>query len=156
MLIRDARPDDLEALLRLLQDGALREVAEDLSDLTPYADALAEITGAPHSTVLVGELDGVVVATAQVTWQRRMMYRAGLVCQVESVRVDPAYRSRGLGSTLMQWIIDDARRRGCARMELTSNAQRVDARRFYERLGFTPSHVGLKLYLGQVPDRPGQ
>ena len=47
----------------------------------------------------------------------------------------------------MRWIIDDARRRDCARIELTSNAKRVDARRFYERLGFTASHVGMKLYL---------
>ncbi|MFY9913469.1 MAG: GNAT family N-acetyltransferase [Nocardioidaceae bacterium] len=149
MLIRDARPDDLEPLLRLLQEDAIREVHEDLSDLTPYAEALEEIVSAPHSTVLVGERDGVLVATAQVTWQRRMMYGAGLVCQVESVRVASAERSNGLGAELMRWIIDDACRRGCARMELTSNAQREGARRFYERLGFRPSHLGFKLYLGE-------
>ena len=148
MLIRDARPDDLVALLSLLQEDSIREVSEDLSDLTPYAAALAEIVGAPHSTMLVGEIEGELVATAQVTWQRRMMYGAGLVCQVESVRVAAARRSEGLGGELMRWIIDDARRRGCARMELTSNAQRSDARRFYERLGFRPTHVGFKLYLG--------
>ncbi len=34
-------------------------------------------------------------------------------------------------------------------MELTSNAQREGARRFYERLGFRPSHLGFKLYLGE-------
>ncbi len=148
MLIRDARAADLEPLLHLLQEDAIREVREDLSDLAPYAAALDEIVTAPHSTVLVGERDGVLVATAQVTWQRRMMYGAGLVCQVESVRVASAERSKGLGAELMRWIIDDARRRGCARMELTSNAQREGARRFYERLGFRPSHLGFKLYLG--------
>jgi GNAT superfamily N-acetyltransferase len=57
-------------------------------------------------------------------------------------------RNRGLGAQLIDWIVAEARRRGCARVELTSNAQRVDARRFYERLGFTGSHVGFKLYLG--------
>lgn len=148
MLIREARPDDLEPLLGLLQEDAIREVREDLSDLAPYAEALDEIVGAPHSTVLVGERDGALVATAQVTWQRRMMYGAGLVCQVESVRVRSAERGSGLGTELIQWIIDDARRRGCARMELTSNAERVAARRFYERLGFRASHLGFKLYLG--------
>ena len=147
MQIRDARPEDLETLLRLLDEDAIREVTEDLSDLTPYAAALDEILAAPHSTVLIGEVDGQVVATAQVTWQRRLMYGAGLVCQVESVRVASSRRSEGLGGELMRWIIDDARRRRCARIELTSNARRVDARRFYERLGFTASHIGMKLYL---------
>jgi GNAT superfamily N-acetyltransferase len=148
MLIRDARPDDLEPLLHLLGEDSIREVAEDLSDLTPYARALDEILTSDHGTVLVGELDGRAVATAQVTWQRRMMYRAGLVCQIESVRVLSALRGRGLGRQLVQWIVDDARSRGCARVELTSNAERLDARRFYERLGFKASHVGLKMYLG--------
>jgi GNAT superfamily N-acetyltransferase len=135
-------------VVALLDEDAIREVAEDYSDLTPYADAMAEIVGADHSTVLVGELDGQVVATAQVTWQRRMMYGAGLVCQVESVRVASSRRGNGLGAELLGWIVADARRRGCARVELTSNAQRTDARRFYERLGFKASHVGMKLYLG--------
>jgi GNAT superfamily N-acetyltransferase len=148
MLIRDARADDVEALLHLLDEDTMREVPEDLSDLTPYTEALEEIVGADHSTVLVGEVDGRPVATAQVTWQRRLMYGAGLVCQIESVRVLSALRGQGLGEQLMRWIIDDAQARGCARIELTSNARRVAARRFYERLGFTPSHIGFKLYLG--------
>ena len=85
--------------------------------------------------MLVGELDGRPVATAQVTWQRRMMYGAGLVCQIESVRVLSHLRGQGLGRELIEWIIADARQRGCARVELTSNANRVGARRFYEGLG---------------------
>ncbi len=148
MHIRDARPDDLEPVLRMLDEDAIREVPEDLGDLAPYAEALAEIVGAEHSTVLVGEVDGQPVATAQVTWQRRMMYGAGLVCQIESVRVARSARGQGLGRELITWIVDDARRRGCARVELTSNAERHDARRFYERLGFRASHIGMKLYLG--------
>lgn len=148
MIIRDARPDDLEKLIALLDEDAIREVAEDYTDLAPYAAALAEIVGADHSTVLVGEVDGEVVATAQVTWQRRMMYGAGLVCQIESVRVASRLRGRGLGGELIGWIVADARARGCSRVELTSNAKRLDARRFYERLGFTASHIGMKLYLG--------
>ena len=153
MLVRDARPDDLEQVLALLDEGVIREVEEDLSDLTPYAAALDEILTSPHSTVLVGEVDDTVVATAQITWLRRLMYAGGLVCQVESVRVSSDRRNEGLGGDLMRWVIADARRRGCARMELTSNAQRVDARRFYERLGFVASHVGMKLYL--TPDTTG-
>jgi GNAT superfamily N-acetyltransferase len=148
LVVRDARPDDLEDVLRLLNEDAIREVSEDYSDLTPYREAMTEILAAPHSTVLVGEVDGTIVATAQVTWQRRMMYGAGLVCQIESVRVEPRRRGDGIGAALIGWIIADARRRGCARAELTSNAKRTAARRFYERLGFKASHIGMKLYLG--------
>jgi GNAT superfamily N-acetyltransferase len=151
LVVRDARLADLEDVLRLLNEDAIREVVEDFSDLSPYREAMAEILAAPHSTVLVGEVDGDIVATAQVTWQRRMMYGAGLVCQIESVRVDSRRRGDGIGSQLIAWIVDDARRRGCARAELTSNAKRADARRFYERLGFTASHMGMKLYLGDAP-----
>jgi GNAT superfamily N-acetyltransferase len=151
VVVRDARPADLEDVLRLLNEDAIREVAEDYSDLTPYRDAMAEILAATHSTVLVAEVDGTIVATAPVTWQRRMMYGAGLVCQIESVRVDSKRRGEGIGTGLIGWIVEDARRRGCARAELTSNAKRTDARRFYERLGFTASHIGMKLYLGERP-----
>jgi GNAT superfamily N-acetyltransferase len=156
LVVRDARLDDLEDVLRLLNEDAIREMAEDYGDLTPYREAIAEILAAPHSTVLVGEVEGTIVATAQVTWQRRMMYGAGLVCQIESVRVDSHRRGEGIGSALIGWIVDDARRRGCARAELTSNAERTDARRFYERLGFNASHVGMKLYLGHAAARAAE
>jgi GNAT superfamily N-acetyltransferase len=147
LIIRAARRDDLRTVLTLLDEDALREVCEDHSDLTPYANALDEIIASDHATVLVGELDGEVVATAQVAWQRRLMYAGGLVCQLESVRVSSRLRGHGIGSRLVESIVADARARGCARAELTSNAKRLDARRFYERLGFTASHIGMKLYL---------
>jgi GNAT superfamily N-acetyltransferase len=67
---------------------------------------------------------------------------------VESVRVRSDLRGRGLGAVLMRHVVDVARDRGAVRVELTTNAQREEARRFYERLGFVGSHVGMKLYLG--------
>jgi len=141
-----------------LQNGAFKnDLLVDVFGRERVLGALSDASGElrPDGSVLftrnvmtlIGELEGEVVATAQVTWQRRLMYGAGLVCQVESVRVASRRRSAGLGAELMRWIIDDARRRDCARIELTSNAKRIDARRFYERLGFTASHVGMKLYL---------
>jgi GNAT superfamily N-acetyltransferase len=63
------------------------------------------------------------------------------------VRIGSAARGTGLGSTLIQWCVDRARERGCALVQLTSDATRTDAHRFYERLGFRPTHVGFKLAL---------
>ena len=47
----------------------------------------------------------------------------------------------------MEYVIYLARQRGCRLVQLTSNKDRADAVRFYEQLGFQPSHVGFKLYL---------
>jgi GNAT superfamily N-acetyltransferase len=66
---------------------------------------------------------------------------------VEAVRVRSDQRGAGLGERLMRWAIDEARARGCGLVQLTTDASRVDAHRFYERLGFTASHVGMKLPL---------
>ena len=71
----------------------------------------------------------------------------GLYCQVEAVRTTSDLRGRGIGAQLMSVIEDEARRRGAARIQLTSNQRRADAHRFYERLGYEPTHVGMKKYL---------
>ena len=47
----------------------------------------------------------------------------------------------------MGGAIERARELGCYRVQLTSKAARTDAHRFYERLGFVPSHVGYKMPL---------
>ena len=66
---------------------------------------------------------------------------------VEAVRVASSARGLGLGTTLMQWSIEEARTRGCAILQLTSDKTRVDAHRFYHQLGFTQTHEGFKLQL---------
>lgn len=135
----------------MLAEDAIREVVENVStsdDVDPrYLSAFAQITADPQSLLLVAELSGELVATAQLNFIRQLSYFGGLIAQVESVRTVSHLRGQGIGKSLMDWVIDESRRRGCARVQLTSNAQRVDAHRFYERLGFKTSHVGMKLYL---------
>jgi len=74
-------------------------------------------------------------------------FRGAWRAQVEGVRVREDLRNRRIGTRLMEWAIGRARERGCRLVQLTSNKSRLDARRFYERLGFSASHVGMKLYL---------
>jgi GNAT superfamily N-acetyltransferase len=148
MLIREARPEDLEAVVALLREDVIREVDESEVPASAYAAAFEEIRGDAHQDLLVGELDGEVVATAQVTWVRHLTYVGGLMCVLESVRVRSDLRGRGLGRELIEHVLDRARARGAARVELTTNARRTRAREFYEGLGFVPSHVGMKYYLG--------
>ena len=148
MTIREARPDDLEAVVALLHEDVIREVDESAVPASSYARAFEEICSDAHQDLLVGEVDGEVVATAQLTWVRHLTYVGGLMCVVESVRVRSDLRGQGLGHELMEDVLDRARARRAARVELTTNAQRTRARGFYEGLGFVASHVGMKYYLG--------
>jgi GNAT superfamily N-acetyltransferase len=147
MRIRDAGEADLAAVLALLRQDAIREVDEPIEITEGQRAALREIIAGPHQQVLVGVIGGVIVATCQVAWLRRLIYDGSMICNVESVRVSGEARGQGLGAELMEYVCAEARRRRCARIELTTNRRRDRARRFYERLGFVPSHVGMKLYL---------
>ncbi len=148
MIIREAQRSDLAAVVGLLHEDVIREVDETTTPPEAYAAAFDEITGDAHQQLLVGEVDGEVVATGQLTWVRHLTYVGGLMCQVESVRVRSDRRGEGLGRLLMEHVVGLARARGAARVELTTNAERVRAQRFYADLGFVPSHVGMKFYLG--------
>lgn len=151
MLVREAVAADLEALVALQREDVIREVDEAGVPVEAYRDAFDEITADAHQQLLVGELDGELVATAQVTWVRRLTYVGGEMGVVESVRVRSDLRGRGLGERLMNHLAGLARSRGAVRLELTTNAQRERAQQFYVRLGYRPTHVGMKLYLGGTP-----
>ncbi len=148
LVIRPAVRSDLDAVLRLMQqDGIGPTTPRSATPSARQLEAFAEIADDPREDLLVGELDGTVVATAHVTWLRMLSADGGLYCQVENVRTDEVHRGRGLGGDLMAWIESAARERGAARIQLTSNRSRLDAHRFYERLGYEPSHLGMKKYL---------
>ena len=148
LAVREARTDDLDAVVALLHEDTIREVDETRVPASAYAAAFEEIRSDAHQTLLVGEHAGEVVATAQLTWVRRLTYVGGLTCGVESVRVRSDRRGAGLGRELMEHVVDLARERGAARVELTTNVARERAHEFYRRLGFVASHVGMKHYLG--------
>jgi GNAT superfamily N-acetyltransferase len=146
-LIRAASVADLPAIVALLADDPLGAARESPDDLAPYSAAFARIQADPGHDVFVAERDGVVVGTLQLTiipgLSRRGMTRA----LIEAVRIAADQRGGGLGTLMVRHAIDEARRHGCGMVQLTSDATRTDAHRFYERLGFVASHVGLKLQL---------
>lgn len=147
-IIRRATHADLVAIVRLLsiEDEGIRRNETDPSDAR-YAEALAAIARDPDNAVMVAEVDGKVAGTFQLTIIQQLSNRGGRVAQIESVVVDPGMRSRGIGEAMMRWAIDEARRRRCVRVQLTSNKVRGRAHAFYERLGFVATHEGMKLAL---------
>jgi GNAT superfamily N-acetyltransferase len=174
-LIRPARESDLEVILRIYADDDLHEArtsasAMPSSPMDPALPASAPMVPAPRSEgvtpsdrerrafrailpdpdnqLYVSELEGLVVGTFQLTFMILLGRGGCQVAQLENVFVHSGTRSRGVGAAMVTWAIQEARRRGALRLQLTSNLRRLQAHRFYERLGFHATHKGMKLYLG--------
>lgn len=148
--VRRATEADLPAIVHLfsIPDEGILKTDHPGPPLDPrYREALAAIAEDPNNALLVAEVDGRVAGTFQLTIIQYVANRGGRVAQIENVFVDPDLRGRGIGEAMMRWAIDEARRRGCIRVQLTSNKLRLRAHRFYERLGFVASHLGMKLEL---------
>lgn len=149
-VLRRATVDDVPSIVGLLADDSLGAAREDLdrSDgLAPYRRAFEVINADPAHLLLVAEVDGAVVATMQLSFLPGLARRGALRAQIEAVRVRADLRGSGLGAQMLNWAIDEARRRGCGLVQLTSDKQRYDAHRFYAGLGFVASHEGFKLAL---------
>ena len=152
LVLREAVVEDVPAIVELLvadQLGATRDGITTDADLQPYLRAFEAIDADPAHLLLVAGDGGQVLATMQLSFLPGLARRGALRAQIEAVRVREDYRSRGLGAALFEWAIQEARRRGCALVQLTTDKSRADAHRFYERLGFVASHEGLKLKLNQ-------
>jgi GNAT superfamily N-acetyltransferase len=145
--IRRARREDVESIVRLLVDDQLGAGRDSTDDLGPYLKAFEDIDADASQHLMVADLGGEVVGTLQLTIIPGLARKGALRGQVEAVRVRSDQRGGGLGGKLMDWAIDESRRRGCALVQLTSDQSRVDAHRFYLRLGFAASHQGFKLTL---------
>lgn len=149
LTIRRAARADLPAIVRLLADDELGRRRERSADPLPasYYAAFAAIDADPAHELVVVERAGEIVGTLQLTVLPYLTYQGGTRAQIEAVRVARRYRDLGIGRSLFEWAIERARERGCHLVQLTTNATREDAQRFYARLGFVPSHVGYKLDL---------
>ncbi|MGN8049258.1 GNAT family N-acetyltransferase [Curtobacterium sp. 22159] len=147
--LRNASADDLDDLVSLLSDDPISAARGDVGvpeDRLRYAAALDAIVGDPANALLAATDDrGTVVATLQLTRIPGMTRRGSARLLVEAVHVSSAVRSGGIGSAVLRWVTDVAAPElGTPLVQLTSDAARTDAHRFYERLGFSGSHIGFK------------
>ncbi len=149
LTFRPATIDDRSDIVRMLADDVLGTQRERYEEPLPesYINAFSEIEADPNNELIVAKSDGTVVGTLQLTFTPSISFQGSKRATVESVRVDEKYRGRGLGREMMLWAIERAKQKGCVSMQLTTNSDRVDAHRFYERLGFAGTHLGMKLKL---------
>lgn len=149
IVFRVARREDVPAIVRMLADdelGSQRETYEEPLPQTYYA-AFEQLDHDANHELIVAESGGEVVGTLHLMFLPSLSYQGGLRAQVESVRVDRNFQNQGIGSRMMKWAIERARERGAHIVQLTTHKTREDAHRFYERLGFKGSHLGMKLGL---------
>jgi GNAT superfamily N-acetyltransferase len=150
VVLRRAVAADVTAIVGLIasdQLGESRDGVRDATDRAAYEAAFAAIDSDPAQLLVVAEAAGQVVGTLQLTFIPGLARRGALRAQIEAVRVADGFRGAGLGSAMIGWAIEDARLRGCALVQLTTDKSRGDAQRFYQRLGFVASHEGMKLPL---------
>ena len=143
--IRRARRDDVPAIVAMLADDHLGSARERVEDPLPaaYYQAFERVERDSNLTLVVAESEGRVVGCLQLAVLPGISSQGGIRGLLEDVRVASDCRSRGIGEQLVQWAVTEAKARGCNLVELLTHSSRVDAQRFYKRLGFAASHAGM-------------
>ena len=144
--IRRARRDDVAAIIGMLADDPLGSGRERFENPLPqvYYQAFERVDRDPNLQLVVAvDGEGAVVGCLQLAIMAGLSSQGTSRGLLEDVRVAKHCRSRGIGEQLVQWAVAEARARGCVLVELLTHHTRVDAQRFYERLGFARSHLGM-------------
>lgn len=149
LTFRPALPADLPSIVEMLADDPLGATRERFESPLPvgYRTAFEAIESDPNNELIVAVRAGGVVGVLQLTFIPYLTYQGSWRALVEGVRVASSARSGGIGRAMVEWAIERSKDRGCALIQLTTDKSRPDAFRFYESLGFVPSHHGMKLRL---------
>lgn len=145
--IRRATAEDIPTIVAMLADDPLGSQRESPDDLSPYLSAFERVAADPNHHLVVAVRDERVIGTLHMTMIPGLSRRGASRSLIEAVRIHADARGSGLGTELIEWAIAESRRQGAQLVQLTSDASRTGAHRFYERLGFVASHVGFKLAL---------
>ena len=135
--LRAAREADAEHVASLMTELGYPSTAEGVKD------RLRGSLSSQTSCCLVAEAENKVIGMMSV--ELIPYFPTGsTICRVTSLVVSSQHRSRGVGEKLMTAAATFARKHGCAGIEVTSSERRVDAHRFYQRLGF--ARAGLRFF----------
>ena len=146
--IRPACREDVADIVRMLADDPLGRARECLEDPLPpsYLQAFEALERDPNIQLMVAEdREGAVVGCLQLCILPGLSSQGACRALIEDVRVAARCRSRGIGEQLVQWAVSEARARRCTLVELLTHNSRIDAQRFYARLGFQSSHTGMTM-----------
>ncbi len=148
--IRLAKKADVPMIIALIANDKLGQLREDYRNPlpNPYYDAFENIAADPNQELVVMETEnGQIIGTLQLSFIPYLTYQGGIRAQIEAVRVDKAFRGKGIGQQLFEWAIQRAKEKKAHVVQLTTDKKRPEALKFYEKLGFVASHEGMKLHL---------
>ena len=150
MVFRKAKRDDVKFIIEMIANDKLGKLREDYRDPLPekYYEAFSNIDSDPNQELIVAKNENLeIIGTLQLSFIQYLTYRGGIRAQIEAVRIRDDQRGKGLGEELFAWAISRAKERGAHLVQLTTDKKRPEALNFYEKLGFIPSHEGMKLHL---------
>jgi len=149
MTFRKATEKDVASIVEMLADDALGQTRENFKIPLPqeYLDAFTNINHDSNQELIVVEDDALeIIGTMQLSFIQYLTYRGGVRAQIEAVRIRKDKRGQGLGKTMFEWAINRAKSRKAHVLQLTTDKRRPKAIAFYENLGFTATHEGMKMH----------
>lgn len=148
MIFRSATKQDIPFIIAMLADDELGSKREDFREPLPssYLEAFDKIASDSNQELIVVEKDEEIIGTLQLSFIQYLTYQGGIRSQIEAVRIRKDMRGEGLGEKMFLWAISRAKERGAHLLQLTTDKQRPEALKFYEKLGFRASHEGMKLH----------
>ncbi|WP_409177302.1 GNAT family N-acetyltransferase [Brevibacillus fortis] len=146
---RVATAKDLNRIVQMLADDELGKTRERYETPLPesYIKAFESIDADPNNELIVACREEEIIGVLQITFTPYLTHQGSWRATIEGVRTASTERGQGVGRKLIEWAIERAKERGCHLIQLTTDKQREDALRFYERLGFKATHEGLKMKL---------
>lgn len=149
MNFRNAKETDVPVIVSMLADDELGKTREDYSIPLPecYVKAFNHISTDVNQELIVLENEKLeIIGAFQLTFIQYLTYQGGIRTQIEGVRLHKKHRGVGIGKAIFEWAIQRAKERNAHLLQLTTDKKRPDAIRFYQSLGFTPSHEGMKMH----------
>lgn len=148
LVFRKAKFRDVETVVRMANTGGpdgnpRRELPLVLPNT--YFEAFDIIDCDPNQFLMVAELRGEIVGTFHLSLITYLAGEGRPDVQVEAIHVRAGDRGKGIGTKMLQWVIQFGQDRNCRRIQLTTDKKRVEAHSLYRRLGFVFSHEGVKL-----------
>jgi ribosomal protein S18 acetylase RimI-like enzyme len=128
--LRNIAPVDAETAAELLAQLGYPTSAD------MFRDKLIKLGQDASNRVLVAVEDGRVVGLVAVH-THELVHAPGLLGRITALVVHSEFRRRGLGRKLVQAAERHCVSVGCVLFEVTSSDSRLEARAFYESLGYT-------------------
>ncbi|KAB7530775.1 GNAT family N-acetyltransferase [Flagellimonas olearia] len=149
MKFRKATQNDVAKIVEMIADDELGKTRENYQVPLPteYLVAFENIDADPNQELIVVENEEAeIIGTLQMSFIQYLTYKGGIRAQIEAVRIRKDKRGLGIGKTMFEWAIQRAKERNAHLLQLTTDKKRPNAIQFYEDLGFSASHEGMKIH----------